>query len=502
MSALPFNPASLHVLVVDDHDPMRKGIHRILTHMGFEQVTECFDGFDAIEALERGAYDLVVCDLFMRRIGGIQLLRHVRGRDIGSEVPFIMVSGEASTEEIVRCVDIGANDYLLKPFQIQDLEKKVEKVLTAALSPTPVDKLLREGEREYLRGNLEQALKIVQTARVMDETSARARHLEAVMLDKASKTIEAMKALSDNIERAPAYFRNYATLANIQLRLGLQPDAVASLRRELGYNPRQPERQHLLGTLFVKEGAFDEAIACFREALKEDQRNKDFLISMAGAYADSGNVEKAIGLFKRVRRFHPDCTEALEAIVRVYTNANEPRRAVLALKDERNANPNRSDTYQVLARLLIKNGEDEEAGSVLRELLKRQPEHIAALRDLANLQLRTQQWEPAVETLTKICHLEPTKASCLALGELLQNLGQNGASAKYFYRALCMDHNESRAFAGLGVAHQVGNQTAKAYLLFVRALAGGPREAKLVERYNDCRQELLSRRGRSSKVAS
>ena len=68
MGNLPYKPQSLRVLIVDDHDPIRKAIKRILTAMKFVDITECFDGADAIQAMARRPFDLIICDLYMRNV--------------------------------------------------------------------------------------------------------------------------------------------------------------------------------------------------------------------------------------------------------------------------------------------------------------------------------------------------------------------------------------------------------------------------------------------------
>jgi Flp pilus assembly protein TadD len=192
----------------------------------------------------------------------------------------------------------------------------------------------------------------------------------------------------------------------------------------------------------------------------------------------------------------------LEGIVVSCQAANDSKRALFALKDERNAFPGRSDTYRVLAALQTKMDLGDEAIATLKDLATRQPEFVAGLKDLAKLHTERKEWEEALAVWTRIVDKEPTKDSCLELARLHQELGQTAQAARNFFRALCLDGTDPRAFAGLGISHQLGNQPSKAYLLMGRALALGITANRLQERYVECRKILQDRRLGLKKVAS
>ncbi len=91
----------------------------------------------------------------------------------------MVVTGEASKEDIVKAADLGADDYVLKPFQISDIEKKVTSVLIKYHSPPPLLKTIRQGERTMAEGQFQDALKIFEAAERLDPTSARTQHCKA-----------------------------------------------------------------------------------------------------------------------------------------------------------------------------------------------------------------------------------------------------------------------------------------------------------------------------------
>jgi CheY-like chemotaxis protein len=173
-SDMLFSPNSLTVMIVDDHDPIRKGIRRVALAMGFGEVVECFDGDEAIKMLAKKPVDLLICDLYMRNVSGFAVLEHVRNREIGCDIPAIIVTGEGGKDEIVKVADLGAEDYVLKPFQATELEKKIVKTLNKFYSPPPLIKALRRAERHYLAREYDKALAAFDAALAVDAESARA----------------------------------------------------------------------------------------------------------------------------------------------------------------------------------------------------------------------------------------------------------------------------------------------------------------------------------------
>lgn len=126
-------PASVRVLVVDDDERVRTMVTWQLEADGHE-VTEAADGVTALEQLRRCCPELVVLDLSLPAMGGLDLLRTVRRGDVpGSEdVPIIVLSGRSGETDRILGLDLGADDYLVKPFSPGELAARVRSVLRRA----------------------------------------------------------------------------------------------------------------------------------------------------------------------------------------------------------------------------------------------------------------------------------------------------------------------------------------------------------------------------------
>lgn len=121
------------VLVVDDDDQARKVVRWQLEASGYI-VIESPDGPDALEAIVTGDPDLVVLDLGLPRVGGLDVLRSVRSGRAGGrpDRPVIILSGRSGDSDRILGLDLGADDYLVKPFSPGELAARVRSVLRRA----------------------------------------------------------------------------------------------------------------------------------------------------------------------------------------------------------------------------------------------------------------------------------------------------------------------------------------------------------------------------------
>ena len=122
---------SMHVLVVDDYKTMVRIIGNLLGQLDFKNVDDATDGNTALEKLRRGDYGLVISDWNMEPMTGLQLLREVRADAKLKEIPFIMVTAESKTENVVEAKKAGVSNYIVKPFNAETLKNKLTAVFGA-----------------------------------------------------------------------------------------------------------------------------------------------------------------------------------------------------------------------------------------------------------------------------------------------------------------------------------------------------------------------------------
>ncbi|MBZ6079357.1 response regulator, partial [Microvirga puerhi] len=120
---------SIPVLVVDDYQTMVRILRNLLKQVGFKDVDDASDGTAALAKLRERKYGLVISDWNMEPMTGYELLQQVRADEQLKDLPFIMVTAEAKTENVVAAKKAGVNNYIVKPFNAQTLQSKIAAVL-------------------------------------------------------------------------------------------------------------------------------------------------------------------------------------------------------------------------------------------------------------------------------------------------------------------------------------------------------------------------------------
>ena len=120
---------SINVLIVDDYKTMLRIIRNLLKQIEFHNVEEASDGADALGKLRSGNFGLVISDWNMAPMTGLQLLQEVRADAKLKATPFIMITAESKTENVVAAKQAGVSNYIVKPFNAETLKLKMTSVL-------------------------------------------------------------------------------------------------------------------------------------------------------------------------------------------------------------------------------------------------------------------------------------------------------------------------------------------------------------------------------------
>jgi two-component system chemotaxis response regulator CheY len=118
----------MKVLVVDDSATMRRIVLRTLTDMGYTDCVQAENGQVALHAFEQGGVELVITDWNMPVMSGLELVTELRA--ITTEVPILMVTTNASNQDVVQALKAGVNNYVVKPFSPETLKEKILAMLS------------------------------------------------------------------------------------------------------------------------------------------------------------------------------------------------------------------------------------------------------------------------------------------------------------------------------------------------------------------------------------
>jgi two-component system, chemotaxis family, chemotaxis protein CheY len=123
---------NMRVLIVDDYNTMLRILRNLLRQLDFNNVEEAANGEDALRLLRRTTYELIISDWNMAPMTGLELLRNVRGDTQLKHIPFIMVTAESKTENVITAKQAGVSNYIVKPFNAETLRAKIGSVFGGA----------------------------------------------------------------------------------------------------------------------------------------------------------------------------------------------------------------------------------------------------------------------------------------------------------------------------------------------------------------------------------
>lgn len=218
-------PSAGYVVIVDDEPQLRRVLSRLMVSDGFE-VDEATNGREALIALERRPATLVLSDLYMPELDGMELLRETRARYRDTAV--IMITAVTDVSTAVHCLSLGAMDYITKPFHLEEIRARVRQAL--------------ERRRLLLENRDHQE-------RLEERVAQQAHRIEQLFL-------ASIQSLADALEVKDAYTHGHSLRVSrycvaIAQRIGLTKDAVQEI--ELG------GRVHDIGKFGVREGVLNKA---------------------------------------------------------------------------------------------------------------------------------------------------------------------------------------------------------------------------------------------------
>jgi two-component system, chemotaxis family, chemotaxis protein CheY len=126
---------SMPILVVDDYNTMIRIICNLLKQLGYQNIDNATDGNTALSKMRAGNYGLVISDWNMEPMSGYDLLKEVRADAKLGKTPFIMITAESKTENVIAAKRAGVSNYIVKPFNAQTLQQKIAAVFSE--EPTP-----------------------------------------------------------------------------------------------------------------------------------------------------------------------------------------------------------------------------------------------------------------------------------------------------------------------------------------------------------------------------
>ncbi|WP_353861298.1 response regulator transcription factor [Azospirillum formosense] len=225
----------LRVLVVDDEPPIRRFLRTTLSTQGYD-IAEAEDGAGALEAVRRRPPDLLVLDLGLPGIGGLEVIRRLRADGVAT--PIIVLSSRADEAGKVEALDLGADDYVTKPFGMDELLARIRAALRHRLQQQGERPLFRSGD---LAVDLVRRIVTVRGAEV--KLSPREYDLLRLLVAHAGKVLTHRFILKEvwGADTDVQYLRIY--IRQLRQKIEAEPERPSHILTEtgVGYRLRAPD---------------------------------------------------------------------------------------------------------------------------------------------------------------------------------------------------------------------------------------------------------------------
>ena len=400
------------VLIVDDFLNFRITLRNMLATMGVVQLDESFNGEDAVRKMASRRYDIVLCDYNLGAgKDGQQVLEEVKMRRwIDYATVFMMVTAENTLDMVMGVAEYEPDDYLMKPFTRQTLEKKIFAVLEKKETLKDVVKALDDMDfaralplceamiakaPKYLADLLRMKGEILiktgeykEAEQFFRDVAAKGRFPWAMLgLGKCrylnGEYGEARTVFEELIKTNDKVMAAYDWLAKTLEKLGQLPESQQALMQAVAISPKSIQRQQELGDLAYRNRDMKTAESSFKSVIKQGKhsyfKKPSHYTSLAKVLTETGTHEEGLAVLAEAgKEFgrEPEATiEISLAESLVYTAMNRPEEAAQAVKKAMDTIQKSEEAVPAeveieLARALILHGEEKKGKEIVRRLIR------------------------------------------------------------------------------------------------------------------------------------
>lgn len=372
--SIPMEYLNINCLVVDDESAMRRTISNMLTRMGFKSIITAENGKEAFTIIQTSKIDLVICDINMPEMTGLELFKTVRENKKYSDIIFIFVTAEVRRHTVARAAEEGGAGYIIKPFVMATLEDKIAGVLKKKFQPSSIEMHMKNFQ-QYLEGK-----------------------------DLQSAENELKKA-SEIASESPTISYNFGQL---YLAKGETDKAIEFFKNAIAKKPLFVKAYDAIGKIYEDMDDVQSAIKYYEAAHDISSSNTDRLITLSKLYNRSGEVEKAENILKdAVSDVRQDISTSGHLMGEMYLAKNENEKALEMLIKAYKKNPSDTSIMQSLAEAYRKTGQPEQAIAMYKEILKINPNNASAYYSMGKTFLEIGNKNKAIDAIKKAWELNP-----------------------------------------------------------------------------------------------
>ena len=285
--------ANLQVMVVDDVPTIRRMLRQMLYQIGFRRnIYEAGDGQDAWDILKDIPFDLVICDIAMPRLNGLELLKMFRASPRYENTPFLMITGEVTDDIVAATAESDVSGYLLKPFKLNTLENRLFTIVSSRHLPGTGEQMFIQAKKLVADNQALQALEILKKlTKPPFKKQAKVISLIGECHRILGETDQASNHFSLALNINPRYLKSYSNMAGLLEEQGQYREARPYLEKAQKLSPLNPERLFRLGQNCLQTGDQEQAQQYLQEALQRgyaDHSSKKSRLEAADVFLQAG----------------------------------------------------------------------------------------------------------------------------------------------------------------------------------------------------------------------
>lgn len=408
------NVSDKRVLVIEDMAAMRSQLQGALSSVGFQTLHVVSSVKDGLQRLENSSYDLILCDYFLRDgTTGQQFLEYLRTRDIlQRNTLFIMITAENSYDNVVSAAECQPDDYLLRPFSINDFMSRLSRLLvkqaafskidaaydkknwhgviaacnalSAAKSPYLLDILKIKAAALLRVDKFEEALAIYkQVAEARDQPWAYLGIARA--LAGMNKVDEAVEVAQNLLNSHPKFVAAYDFLSELMLKANKPEAALEVLQSATLINPSSLNRSRQLSSLAMSSGKHDLAEEIISKTLKRHQNSpakeaSDFAL-LSRALGEQSKMDEAFRVLKSAGQLFSDPHSEMVIAASASLNHRKAGNHQAAETELNKALANEDihlppDVVSMLAEACFAAGKEDVANKLIKQMLQNNPNDL------------------------------------------------------------------------------------------------------------------------------
>lgn len=326
---VPLQYLKLKCLVVDDEASMRKTVSNMLSKIGFTSIVTAENGRRALDTIKANPIDMVIADVNMPEMTGVELFKTVREDRNFDHIIFIFVTAEATRQTVARAAEDGGEGYIIKPFVMGTLEDKIAKALEKMFKPGSVETCLREFSAAMAKRDFQAAEEALGKAATLVPDAAKVVHNFGVLYLAKGDVERAIEFFKEAVNKNPMFVKSFNALGEIYENMGDLATAIKYYEMAHDISPANTERLLALSKLLNKTGEKDRAETILQDAVSDMRQDiAESAHLMGEMYLARNESDKALAMLKKAYQQNPSDTTIMGSLADVYRKIGQPKEAI------------------------------------------------------------------------------------------------------------------------------------------------------------------------------